>query len=401
MSASAAHACELAVPFDQARSEVVISNTIKALQFYSLETWFLASPNPLIPHNVDIRARLTDIQNNVLANKYATDWDFNIAVSNAFDLEQDGHTVWAALCTEAFTWNHPFSVANWAPNPYVPYSSPYVVTNYDLPLQGRPGLEAYYLGLGLDARAYDGFQMISINGQDANQYLYNLAATSSIYTGLIGAYETVEPRYMRLVSRYSADTISGNYTQEVGRFAMRGFYPGATSIDFVLRGNGSDHHVTVPWAAHFAAAGSTTDTFVAKSCVAPAAPAAAAMGASEGTVKDGPTQKTAVVAPDAGWLNWPVPIEEPEEQSPINPFQHSPPQLAPPRWGPWWGFGGKNGQSNSNGQVTPNLKSFGTKVTTVDIYQLQQHPKVGVVYIEQYDQAPFHSMRTITDHCHA
>lgn len=96
-----------------------------------------------------------------------------------------------------------------------------MVVNYDLPLQGRPGLEAYYQSLGLNLRQYDGFQIVTIDGIEANIYLLGLATASSVYTGLIGAYESVEPRYMRLMSRYSADTVSGAYTQEVGRFAAR------------------------------------------------------------------------------------------------------------------------------------------------------------------------------------
>lgn len=261
-----AHACELNVPYNQSRSQFVIDNTILATPFYTLENWFLNSPNPLIPHNVDLNSTLKKIQQTVHtggAGAYKSDWDFNIATTNAFDLEQDGHTVWEAACTGAFSFNHPFSVANWATDPYNPLSFPHVVVNYDLPLQGRPGLEAYYLGLGLNLRQYDGFQILLINGVDANLYLLDLAARSSVYDGLIGAYENVEPRYMRLVSRYSADTTSGAYTQEVGRFAARPvsvtpyiifahdqtnqlqFYPGADSIKFVLSGNGTIVTVSV------------------------------------------------------------------------------------------------------------------------------------------------------------
>jgi hypothetical protein len=36
----------------------VVDSTLKALQYYSLETWFLHSPNPLIPHDVNVRSLL-------------------------------------------------------------------------------------------------------------------------------------------------------------------------------------------------------------------------------------------------------------------------------------------------------------------------------------------------------
>jgi len=75
----------------------------------------------------------------------------------------------------------------------------------------RSGLEAYYQGLGFDARKYDGFRIMTINGQDASQYLIDLAQVSSIYKGLTGGYETIQPRYMRLMARYSADTPSGEF----------------------------------------------------------------------------------------------------------------------------------------------------------------------------------------------
>lgn len=124
VSASVAHACELAIPFDKARSQFVIDNTILATPFYTLENWFLNSPNPLIPHHVDLNNTLLGIQKKVASTGYSTDWDFNIAVTNAFNVEWDGHTVWAAACTEAFSWNHPFSVASWASDPKNPISFP-------------------------------------------------------------------------------------------------------------------------------------------------------------------------------------------------------------------------------------------------------------------------------------
>jgi len=52
---------------------------------------------------------------------------------------------------------------------------------------------------------------MTINGQDASQYLIDLAQVSSIYKGLTGGYETIQPRYMRLMARYSADTPSGEF----------------------------------------------------------------------------------------------------------------------------------------------------------------------------------------------
>jgi hypothetical protein len=65
-------------------------------------------------------------------------------------------------------------------------------------------LEAYFESLGVKVRPYDGSRIIAINGVDAAEYLVDLATESSIYDGLVGAYETVNPRYMRLMSRYSA-----------------------------------------------------------------------------------------------------------------------------------------------------------------------------------------------------
>jgi hypothetical protein len=58
VSAKDAHACELNVPFNNTRSLAVIDSNIKALPWYSLETWFEHSPNPLIPHDVNVGALL-------------------------------------------------------------------------------------------------------------------------------------------------------------------------------------------------------------------------------------------------------------------------------------------------------------------------------------------------------
>lgn len=378
VSAQAAHACELNVPYNKTRSQFVIDNTIKAVPFYTLENWFLKSPDPLIPHNVDVSALLSGIQSKTSGSGYKTDWDFNTAVTDAFNREQDGHTEWESACTTSFSWNHPFSVASWANTPFDPVSHPHVIVNYDLPLQGRSGLEAYYQSLGLDLRAYDGLQILSINSQDANTYLTNLAQVSSIYDGLFGAYENLEPRYLRLVSRYSADTVSGAYTQEIGKFASRAYYPGTTSIKFVLAGSRGPINVEVPWAATFIGAGSDTPSFIANNCLVPPVSTNDNTGQALPSLADqhAITEKVAVIAPDSGWRAW----------SPPNSLKSIPGQFMqslsrPPRFGSP-GFGHNNGGSGAGQTVTPDLTSFGTKVDTIDIYQLKQHSHVGVVYME-------------------
>lgn len=77
-------------------------------------------------------------------------------------------------------------------------------------------MEEFFQGLGIDIRPFDGSRIIKLNGQDASTYLVNLAQQSTIFDGLFGSFEDVNPRFMRLMSRYSADTTSGEYTQEVG-----------------------------------------------------------------------------------------------------------------------------------------------------------------------------------------
>lgn len=125
-------------------------------------------------------------------------------VTDAWNREADGHTLFSAACTESFSYNLPFSIATLASTPTSHTAYPTFLVNYDLPNQGRTGLEAYFESLGVKVRPYDGSRIIAINGVDAAEYLVDLATESSIYNGLVGAYETVNPRYMRLMSRYSA-----------------------------------------------------------------------------------------------------------------------------------------------------------------------------------------------------
>ncbi|KAJ6542292.1 hypothetical protein DFH09DRAFT_1089106 [Mycena vulgaris] len=79
VSSKIAHAYELNVHFENTRSSAVIDSNIKALPWYSLETWFQHWHNPLIPHNVSIGARLRAVQHKTSTSGYKTDWDFNIA----------------------------------------------------------------------------------------------------------------------------------------------------------------------------------------------------------------------------------------------------------------------------------------------------------------------------------
>ncbi|KAJ6495524.1 hypothetical protein DFH09DRAFT_1337346 [Mycena vulgaris] len=79
VSSKIAHAYELNVHFENTRSSAVMDSNIKALPWYSLETWFQHWRNPLIPHNVSIGARLRAVQHKISTSGYKTDWDFNIA----------------------------------------------------------------------------------------------------------------------------------------------------------------------------------------------------------------------------------------------------------------------------------------------------------------------------------
>ncbi|KAJ7430163.1 hypothetical protein B0H11DRAFT_2264210 [Mycena galericulata] len=173
VSSQMAHACELNVPFNKTRSLAIIDSNIKALPWYSLGNWFLNSLNPLIPDN-----------------------------------------------------SESFSIATLATKPSSAIAYPTFLVDYDFPNQGCAGLGAYFQSINIAVHQYNGARILAINGVDASTYLVDLATTSSIYDGLVGAYETVNPRYMHLMSCYSAGTASGAFTQEAGRFSQRAFYPG-------------------------------------------------------------------------------------------------------------------------------------------------------------------------------
>ncbi|KAF7314960.1 hypothetical protein MIND_00010000 [Mycena indigotica] len=347
-----AHACELNVPFNKARSETIMDSVLKSLQYYSLETWFLNSPNPLIPHNVNVRALLEGVQKQTSTVGFKTDWDFNMAVTDAYNREADGHTLFVADCTEAFSWNLPFSIATLAQSPFDAVAEPTFLVNYDFPNQGRTGLEAFYESLGVHVRPLDGSRILKINGVDAKTYLVDLATTSNIFNGLVGSFETVNPRFMRLMSRYSADTMAGLFTQEVGRFGQRAFYPGADEVTIQLQPpKGVPVTVTIPWAATFIGLGNSTASFIAETCLPPTDENARRRRLERRLELSSMNEKRKAVI-------------SPESQDKMRKQASTQRVLANP--------------------VQPTLKSFGHFVT-LDIYQLAEHPKVGVVYFEQFE----------------
>jgi hypothetical protein len=195
-----------------------------------------------------------------------------------------------------------------AKSPFDAVAVPTLLVNYDFPNQARPGLEDFYESLGISVRPLDGAKIVSINGQDASTYLVDLATRSSIFDGLFGSYETVEPRYMRLMSRYSADTVSGAFTLELGRFGQRPIYPGADSVKLTLQlTNGTHTTVTIPWAATFLGTGNNTASFIAENCL-PAPDAAERRAVRETRKRSAPSRVTvpplmekrqAVIKPDA------------------------------------------------------------------------------------------------------
>jgi hypothetical protein len=166
-------------------------------------------------------------------------------------------------------------------------------------------------------RPLDGSRILAINGVDASTYLVQLATESSIFQGLVGAYETVNPRYMRLMSRYSADTVAGLYTQEVGRFGQRAFYPGADSVTVTLQTKQGIKTVTIPWAATFLGSGNTTASFIAENCL-PAPDSVSRKRKLDRRLDATPInqRRKAVVAPDA--------------QDPVRQAAASSSRLAPP-----------------------------------------------------------------------
>lgn len=236
VSAQQAHACETNVRFNKTRSLSIVDTAIKFLQFYTLQDWQLDVVNPQIPaaYGYNITDDLVDIQKKTKNANYATNWDFDLAVGDAFDRLHDGHTYYEPYCSLGFSWNLPFSVATLANKPTDAVSVPYLFQNYDFPSQNRPGMEQYYLAQGLNARLYDGLQLVAVEGEDAATWLLNLANGSTFASGIFGGFETLQTRYMRVMSRYSCDTVSGNYSQDVGRFGQRAFYPGQNSIDLTV-----------------------------------------------------------------------------------------------------------------------------------------------------------------------
>ncbi|KAJ7080737.1 hypothetical protein B0H15DRAFT_476215 [Mycena belliarum] len=352
VSSETAHACELNVPFNKTRSLAVVDSVLKSLPYYSLENWFLRSPNPLIPHKVNIRSLLKDVEHKVSVSGYETDWDFNTAVTDAYNREQDGHTVYVAACTEGFSWNLPFSVSTLADTPFDHTAFPTFLVGYDFVNQNRSGLESYYESIGVHVRPYHGARILAIDGVEAGKYLTDLADASSIYAGLVGAYESLNTRYIRLMSRYSADSELGLYTQEVGHFGQRSFYPGSDAVTVRLQTAHGVEELSVPWAATFLGSGNTTASFVAKSC---SLEAAGAVDISSGSESRRATRsiRRAVTAPDT----------QPRMRTAAS---------ASPRDTPETNY------------VQPNLTSFG-HFLTLDIYQLRRHPKVGVVYLEQFE----------------
>ncbi|KAF7317645.1 hypothetical protein MKEN_00852000 [Mycena kentingensis (nom. inval.)] len=356
-----AHACELTLPFDKRRSLKILDTALKSLPYYSLETYFLHSPNPRIPRDVNIRALLEDVRRVASSEGYETDWAFNLAVTDAFNRLQDGHTVYVADCTQAFSWNLPFSISTLAPTPssHPRAAYPVLLANFDFPTQNRTGLEAYYQRLGFaDLRRYDGARVLSIDGVDAGAYLTRLADASSIYDGLVGGFESFSARYMRLMSRYSADSESGMFTQEVGRFGQRSFYPGTDSVTFCLETASGNETLTIPWAATMVGKGNSKASFIAKNC-------ALAEGSSKRSApSDDAGRKSprrAVISPDA------------QQEVRLSANRHRPDSL--------------------RNYVQPNLTSYGHFVT-LDIYRLTEHPHVGVVYFEQFEPSTRYDYRT-------
>ncbi|KAK7042445.1 TSPc domain-containing protein [Favolaschia claudopus] len=251
---SDALACLKSFPFNETlRQNVLTHNIARVVDFFTFEDYYLQSPPPFQDSTVDIRAALANIN----TTKFATDYDFNVALYDFATRLNDGHTRWFPDCYTSYQ--------NLLPAPIVSLEvnggqGVYVVPDL---VEFVSLLGPSYTDLiGIDWQRLAGAQVISIEGRDPYAYVDFIAATVS------GNYLS---HNVRVNSVFSSYRLTGNaYSQRFGDFAgPTGVAQGSLTFQVILVNSTKPETVTVPYIANFLGAPFTDGpSYWANNCAA-------------------------------------------------------------------------------------------------------------------------------------
>ncbi|VDB83219.1 unnamed protein product [Peniophora sp. CBMAI 1063] len=232
-------ACQKSFPFNETLRQNVMTVVSNVFNFYTFEEYYLKSPPPFQESTVNINQTLKKLS----TEKFATDYDFNLALYNFTTQLNDGHTRWFPSCYNAYQ--------NLLPAPIVILEENgeqgvYIIPDLAdfLPLVGDAYI-SFLENKGFDWKRLAGAKVSKINDIDPFDYIDHIATTVS------GNYLDHGIRVNSVLSSYRI--VSNAYSQRFGDLAGPSIVT-QTSLRMTLQTVNSTKTETVdiPFVASFA-----------------------------------------------------------------------------------------------------------------------------------------------------
>ncbi|KZV63396.1 hypothetical protein PENSPDRAFT_669711 [Peniophora sp. CONT] len=269
-------ACQKSFAFNETLRRNVMTVVSDVFNFYTFEEFYLKSPPPFQESTSNINQTLKQLS----TERFATDYDFNLALYNFTTQLNDGHTRWFPSCYNAYQ--------NLLPAPVVILEDNGVQGVFIIPdlVDFLPLVGDAYISF-LEAKGFDwkrlaGAKVSKIGGMDAFDYIDHIATTIS------GNYLDHGIRVNSVISSYRIT--SNAYSQRFGDLAGPSIVT-QTSLRMTLTTVNSTKSETVdiPFVASFAGVAFTDKaSYWANNCAANSATNGVDLR-SQGTV-NGPIQ---------------------------------------------------------------------------------------------------------------
>ncbi|KAI9840163.1 MAG: hypothetical protein M1837_001876 [Sclerophora amabilis] len=197
-SADLADRCLRSVPFDQDLAKLQFREVETFLQLYSAQAFWKNPPESDLDIDAyDLNATLSEIEAKVNDDDYPSTYEFNLDLTRALAGLYDGHTRYAALCSDVFIFTHEYPLVSVAGSPVEP--------------------PRIHIGSATsDGGSTVGDEVVEINGQDPSEYLADLAATG-LQSGFIDKDARFNDLFLQTVVREAVLRVKPGW----GTFARR------------------------------------------------------------------------------------------------------------------------------------------------------------------------------------
>lgn len=171
-SAELADNCLRSIAFNKTSAKLQLREVTNFLQLYSAQGFWKTPPaNQLDIEAVDLNATLSSIQMKVQSDKYSSNLQFDLAITDALNAFHDGHTSYSTQCSSTFVFLHDHPLVSISTSPD---TDPVI-----------------YLGNPASGGAVEGGEVSKINGRTPEAYLWELAKSQPFWIDRFSRYSTM------------------------------------------------------------------------------------------------------------------------------------------------------------------------------------------------------------------